>query len=146
VDVELVIAQASLALRERGERLTGPRRAVLAVLAASPGHLSAEQVFDGVSAVAPGVHRASVYRSLEALTAAGLVSHVHVGHQGARYHLADAGRNHLHASCQRCGVVIDLAPDALDAVAADLTANHGFRLDPSHVALSGICRECLKAM
>jgi hypothetical protein len=33
-----------------------------------------------VAALVPSVHRSSVYRTLDALTAAGLLQHVHLGH------------------------------------------------------------------
>jgi len=98
-----------------------------------------------VSAVAerdPGVHRASVYRTLETLSGLGVVQHVHVGHGTTAYHLA-GDEAHLHAQCGRCGAVIDLPASLLDEVAARVHREHGFRLDPSHVALSGTCERCL---
>jgi Fur family ferric uptake transcriptional regulator len=131
------------ALRARGERVTHPRRAVIDVLAALPGHPTAEQVVAAVEASDAGVHRATVYRVLEALTALEIVSHVHVGHGGTSYHLADPG--HLHAHCGSCGSVVDLPVDLLAQVRARLLERHGFALDASHIALSGRCRTCRTA-
>ena len=128
-------------LRARGERMTGPRRAVLSVLAEDAGHLSADQVVSAVAGFDPGVHRASVYRALEALSQLGVVQHVHLGHGTTTYALA-AGRPHLHGHCQRCGTLVDLPGDLLDDVGARLAAESGFALDPAHVALSGVCRNC----
>ena len=128
-------------LRARGERMTAPRRAVLSVLAGDPGHLSADQVVSAVAAYDPGVHRASVYRALEALSQLGVVQHVHLGHGTTTYALA-AGRPHLHGHCQRWGTLVDLPGDLLDDVGARLAAESGFALDPAHVALSGVCRDC----
>jgi Fur family ferric uptake transcriptional regulator len=134
-------ADAAVAeLRARGERVTHPRRVVIEVLAALPGHPTAEQVVAAVEAADTGVHRATVYRVLEALTALGIVSHVHVGHGGTSYHLADPG--HLHAHCGACGAVVDLPADLLAQVRAQLLERHGFALDASHIALSGRCRTC----
>jgi len=52
-------------LRARGERMTQPRRVVLAVLADHADHLSAEQVVTAVEERDPSVHRSTVYRTLE---------------------------------------------------------------------------------
>jgi Fur family ferric uptake transcriptional regulator len=82
-----------------------------------------------------------VYRTLETLSELGVVQHVHVGHGTTTYHLAGA-EPHLHAQCGRCGTVLDLPGRLLDDVAAQLLAEHGFALDPSHVALSGVCARC----
>jgi Fur family ferric uptake transcriptional regulator len=132
---------AATLLRQRRERMTGPRRAVLSVLAQETGHLSADEVVSAVAAYDPGVHRASVYRALEALSRLGVVQHVHLGHGSTAYALAE-GRPHLHGHCSSCGAVVDLPGDLLDEVAERLRAEVGFALDPAHVALSGTCRAC----
>ena len=131
---------ALTALRQRGERVTEPRRAVLQALTELPDHPTAEQVVTAVEARSGGVHRATVYRTLETLTALGIVTHVHVGHGGTAYHLAE--RQHLHAQCHHCGAVVDVPGDVLDGVRATLHEVAGFDLDPSHVALSGRCDTC----
>jgi Fur family transcriptional regulator, ferric uptake regulator len=129
-------------LRERGERMTGPRRAVLAVLAASGGHLGAEDVVAAVADVDPTVHRASVYRTLDALADLGVVQHVHIGHGATAYHLVQQGDPHVHAQCGECGAMVDLPPDVLDEAAQRMAREAGFVLDPTHVALSGTCAAC----
>jgi Fur family transcriptional regulator, ferric uptake regulator len=146
---EAVLARAADVLRSRGERLSAPRAAVLRVLAgdtagagAGREHLSAEQVVTAVAEQAPGVHRASVYRALDALSRHDLVRHVHMGHGSTAYHLPDGPQDHLHARCRRCGRVVDLPGDLLDGVATRLAAEQGFVLDPGHVALSGTCAAC----
>jgi Fe2+ or Zn2+ uptake regulation protein len=142
VDVDATIAQVGTMLRARGERMTGPRRAVLAVLARDGEHLSAEAVLTRVAGQDPSVHRASVYRTLEALSELGVVQHVHVGHGVTTYHLVRGDRAHPHAQCRVCGTVYDLPADLLDPVATVLARRHGFALDAGHVALSGVCLAC----
>ena len=129
-------------LRASGLHLTAPRRAVLAVLASTAGHLSAEHVVAAVGRTQPGVHRASVYRALEALTDSGLVQHGHLGHGATAYHLADGAGEHLHLQCDGCGAVIDAPVHLLGAVRRRLQREHGFALDAAHVALSGRCGAC----
>ena len=141
---EAVLDRAGAVLRARGERMTAPRRAVLLALAGRGGHVSAEQVVADVAGGAEGgAHRSSVYRGLEAMTRAGVVQHVHLGHGGTAYHLAE--HEHPHAQCARCGTVVDLPADLLDALGPLVRERSGFVLDPAHVALSGTCRDCARS-
>jgi Fur family transcriptional regulator, ferric uptake regulator len=139
---QAVLDLVAARLHSRGERMTGPRRAVVTALARQDGHLSAEQVVEAVGRIDAGVHRASVYRSLEALSGLGVVQHVHVGHGATAYHLIDQTGAHLHAQCRECGAVVDLPADLLDPVARRLAREDGFVLEAEHVALSGLCADC----
>jgi Fur family transcriptional regulator, ferric uptake regulator len=143
--VDDVVDEVAGLLRARGERMTGPRRAVVAVLAQQTDHISADALVALVAEQDAGVHRASVYRTLEALSDLGVVQHVHVGHGATTYHLVRPEERHLHAHCRICGSVRDLPPDLLDEVAVTLARKYGFVLDAGHVALSGICRRCQRA-
>lgn len=138
-------------LRSAGERVTPARYAVLRVLDAadlSDEHLTAEQIGSRVAEAEPSVHRATVYRSLTSLVEAGVVSHVHLGGSATVYHLTDerpsaaTGVGHAHVQCSSCGRVIDVPHDTLEPVAARLRDELGFRLDTTHAALLGTCRDC----
>ena len=140
-----VVAEVAELLRARGERMTGPRRAVLNVLARQNDHISADTLVGLVAEHDPGVHRASVYRTLEALSDLGVVQHVHLGHGATAYHLVPLEERHLHAHCRLCGSVRDLPSDLLDSVAEVMARRYGFVLDAGHVALSGMCRRCARS-
>jgi Fur family ferric uptake transcriptional regulator len=143
VTADAAVEAAAALLRGRGERLTSPRVAVVRVLAGRHDHLTAEQVVAAVAQTAPAVHRASVYRALDTLAGLGVVAHVHLGHGTTTYHLgAPHLPEHLHAQCVDCGRVFDLPADTLDGVVEHVVAVTGFRLEPSHVALSGTCEAC----
>jgi Fur family ferric uptake transcriptional regulator len=129
-------------LRARGERMTQPRRAVVAALAGSREHLSAEEILVDASKAYPGVNRSTIYRALETLADLGVVQHIHSGRAATLYHLTTEQGPHAHATCDTCGRVIDLPGDVLATAAARLRADEGFVLDPGHVALSGQCRDC----
>ncbi|MGL5857714.1 MAG: Fur family transcriptional regulator [Angustibacter sp.] len=138
--IQAAIGRATRLLRARGERMTEPRRAVLWALGHHRGHLSADQVVTAVADAHPSVHRASVYRTLERLTDLGVVQRVHLGHGTTAYHLV--GDPHPHAQCRACGVVLDLPDDLLEDVRRQLDQLHGFALEPTGVALAGICSRC----
>lgn len=140
--------QAALAaLRERGQRVTTARRAVLEVLAATHEHVSADDVVGRLAATHPHVHRATVYRTLDLLAELGVVSHLHASGGATAYHLAatPAEHEHLHALCRICRQVVVIAPDALDDVAVRVAGDTGFRLETSQSLLVGVCAECADA-
>jgi Fur family ferric uptake transcriptional regulator len=141
---ELALHAAVGALRERGERVTLARRAVLEVLARTHEHLSADDVAVLLEATHPSVHRASVYRTLDLLTRLGIVSHIHANGGATVYHLAaaPAGHEHLHAHCRLCGSVVVVPADALAATTARVASATGFRVEPAQSALVGVCAEC----
>lgn len=146
VDPTELLDRAIGVLRERGERVTTARRGVLATLASTSEHLSAERIYDEVVGRAPDVHRATVYRTLDALVNVGIVAHVHLPHGPAAYHLLDSdARPHIHLVCRECKSVIDTSADLLDGAAASVLEAIGFELDPDHVALTGWCANCRAA-
>lgn len=140
-----VVEDVAASLRARGERMTQPRRAVVAALAGSTEHLSAEEILVDAGKAYPGVNRSTIYRALETLADLGVVQHIHSGRAATLYHLTSEAGPHAHATCDRCGRVIDLPGDVLATAAHRLRQDEGFVLDPGHVALSGICRDCLAA-
>jgi Fur family ferric uptake transcriptional regulator len=145
--------EATELLRAAGQRVTKPRIALLScVIAARGEHLSADALIEQVADSDPPIHRATVYRTLDGLTTAGLLRHVHLDRGLTAYHLVD-GRGptssghhhraeHLHAQCSKCGKVTDLPAHVLGETAERIRRVSGFRLDASHVALSGVCKDC----
>ena len=127
-------------LGREGHRVTAGRRAVVEALLSADGHLSADDLAADLRHAHPGLHRATVYRSLEALEAAGLVEHVHLGHGRSVYHLSDD--LHQHLVCEVCGSVEEAPPDLLSAVARRLRRERGFVMRPYHFAVLGRCRTC----
>ncbi|HEX2042841.1 MAG TPA: transcriptional repressor [Acidimicrobiales bacterium] len=128
-------------LGREGHRVTVGRRAVVEALLSAEGHLSADDLVAELQQVHPGLHRATVYRSLEALEAAGLVEHVHLGHGRSVYHLTDD--LHQHLVCEVCGSVEEAPSDLLSAVARRLRRERGFVMRPYHFAVLGRCRTCV---
>lgn len=131
-------------LRSQGQRVTRARRALLAVVAATDDHLNADEIAERMEALAPDVHRATVYRTIDSLVSSGILTHVHLPHGAATYHLSgiDHHDDHLHLACRSCGAVVDAPHDLLDPVVTAARDELGFELDPHHVALTGLCRDC----
>ena len=129
------------ALRAQGQRITTARRAVLAELVeAGDTHLGADDLAARINATHPDVHISTVYRTLDALCDAGLITVSRFGEQSTTYHLASDV--HHHAVCTGCGATINLPAAALDHLTRRLAQDHGFHADPHHLTIPGTCRDC----
>jgi Fur family transcriptional regulator, ferric uptake regulator len=127
-------------VRQRGGRVTTPRRAIVAALLAAPEHITAEQLADAVQRAHPDVHRSTIYRTLDALTELGVIDHVHLDHGPAVYHFAD--QPHHHIVCRECGRVVELPLSALAPLQRRVARDYDFVLDATHFALTGRCAGC----
>lgn len=141
------VVAALAALRARGERVTRVRHAVVEVLEATNEHLTADEIASRAEALAPGLHRASVYRALATLGEIGLVTHTHLGGAATVYHLnlelpQRPTTGHAHLQCTRCSRVIDIPVTLLEPLADSVERDLGFRLEPRHTALLGVCADC----
>lgn len=128
-------------LYERGIRVTPQRAHVWQVLVESGAHFTAEEVWERARDGLPGLELSTVYRSLEALGAAGLVADSRLP-EGPRVFEAKAS-SHPHLVCVMCGGISH--PDAevgLRLMEALNAASEGFEVRELHVAGRGICKEC----
>jgi len=128
------------ALRARGARPTRQRRAIYAALAGRIDHPTAEALYRSVRRLVPGLSLATVYTSLETLTAAGLVSRI-AGPDGvARY---DARIDvHDHRRCLGCGAIDDLERPA-GSRTLETYDRPDFRATDYHIEIVGYCAACL---
>lgn len=129
-------------LRAMGERVTPARRAVIRALEEADGHLDADSVSIKVAQDEPGVHRATVYRTLQSLSELGLVGHTHVPGAATIYHLTTLAHEHAHMQCVRCHKVFDLPVEWIVPLAEQVQDATGFAIQPEHAALLGVCADC----
>lgn len=131
------------ALRDRGERITTARRALLRALDEAPDHCNAEELAAEVARRHPEIHRATIYRTLEKLRRLEVIEHTHLGHGPAVYHLVDVVHHHL--VCEECASVTEVPPAALQSMERSLRRSYGFTMTSRHFALMGVCQRCSAA-
>ena len=83
----------------------------------------------------------TVYRSLEALQALGVLTHTHVDSRVPSYHLVSHA-THIHLVCRGCGWVGEVPAGEGGALVARIDTLAGFRADLTHSALHGLCAAC----
>jgi Fe2+ or Zn2+ uptake regulation protein len=127
-----------------GQRLTATREAVVDALADAARPLTLPELL----AAAPALAQSSAYRILVVLEQAGVVNRVATNDDHSRYELAeDLTGHHHHLVCSRCGTVEDVPTStklerSLDAAAAEITRETGFRALHHRFDLVGLCGRC----
>lgn len=136
-------AQTTLAsLGRLGLRLTSARKALVEILASAKAPLSASGVMLALKERRIKADRATIYRELEALTAAAVVVTVRFEARATRYELA-GGAHHHHAVCVKCEAVQDVEADAeLEAAERKIARRAGFKVLRHSFELFGLCADC----
>jgi Fur family ferric uptake transcriptional regulator len=130
-------------LRARGLRMTPQRRAIVAEVMRTKGHISPSVIARKVQVEMPGVNASTVYRTLTLLEDVGVLSHSHV-ETGAEYHRTEEAE-HVHLMCSRCGRDDPLSIDEAAALQGLIKRHHGFEADLTHFAITGLCARCAAA-
>ena len=131
-------------LRERGLRWTPQRRAVVAVLASSQGHLTGAALIERCRAIDPSTIPSTVYRTLDVLEQLGLVRHGHGADGREEFHVGPEGE-HGHLYCAGCGGRWEIRAEPARDILETLRTADGFEADLSHVTVVGLCRDCSAA-
>ena len=131
-------------LRAEGLRITKPRRAICEVIADGHGnHLTASGILQAARERSDAkINQSTVYRTLEVLEEAGMLTHGHLGHGPSVYHLSEEAGHH-HVICDSCGQTVSIAKSELVDFFSEITSRTGFIPDPTHFALSGLCPRCV---
>jgi Fe2+ or Zn2+ uptake regulation protein len=135
---------AAALLRRAGCRPTAQRLLVLQALGGGE-HVTADDVLAHAKARYPSINPSTVYRTLDALVAAGIARRTDLGSERLYFEVAREHRHH-HAVCQACGAVAHLHDASLRPLKEALRSETGFELTPDReIAIPGICPDCQRA-
>jgi len=141
MDTERRKAEAVVALRAAGCRITPQRLAIIQVVLTDSGHPTADQVFRQVRQSYPTTSLATIYKTLDLMETLGLLLEIDMP-TGARFDGYRSGA-HAHLICDRCERVIDLDAPELNGLAERLATQTGHRVDQNEMVFRGVCRLCL---
>jgi Fe2+ or Zn2+ uptake regulation protein len=130
-------------LRERGNRVTLQRRAILKIIEENGKHLSADEIFYLARRQVPRLSLSTVYRTLDLLKELDLVSELRLG--ADHHHYEAQSDQHQHLVCLGCGEVIEFQCGHRGGVHEQLAHEYGFEITGSRVELLGYCEACAKA-
>jgi Fur family ferric uptake transcriptional regulator len=129
-------------LRSRKLRMTPERRWVLQGVLSREGHFDADELLAFLHRRSMPVSRATLYRTLEHLTASGLVKMHRFGRGHALFE-PNYGRNHHdHMVCDHCGDVIEFVNDQIEELQNQVCREHGFTATNHVMQIFGLCAGC----
>jgi Fur family ferric uptake transcriptional regulator len=129
-------------LRERGQRVTAERLALLDEVFRQHGHIDAEQLLAAARERGLKISRATVYRNLDLLVASGLARKQRLGRRRFLYEHVHGGQRHDHLVCTRCGRVVEFMSPGIAALQAEICRAHGFVPSVYSLQINGLCQAC----
>jgi Fe2+ or Zn2+ uptake regulation protein len=131
-------------LKRAGSKLTPGRVALIKLLAAQQKPLTVEEL---KTKIGDTMNAVTLYRSLEALTEAGLLERSDLRHGHAHYELKLGRPHHHHIVCTTCGRIedIELPHPSLSGTAVSARSKEFAKVHDYLLEFYGTCKKCAKA-
>lgn len=130
-------------IKSRGLRETSQREGVLRFLAQAKGHLTLEEIYEGLRPVQPGIGRATVFRTVKLLEEIGLVTRVTFADGQPRFEYAHERQHHDHMICVECGEALEFSSPAIERLQVRAARARGFELLWHRHEMFGRCARCV---
>jgi Fur family ferric uptake transcriptional regulator len=125
-------------LKDSGNSFTVPRQTVFEQLVKS-GPTTATEL---ARACAPTIDRATTYRTVTLFERLGVVNRIWHGFK-SQIELSEIFTpHHHHASCQHCGVSIDIVDPELEKLLSRIAKERNFLALGHVIELTGYCQKC----
>jgi Fur family ferric uptake transcriptional regulator len=129
-------------LRPVGGKRSSKRDRILNIFLRQEGHLSADDLFDLVRVVEPGIGRATVYRTLQWMVDADIARKVDFGEGRSRYEPSYRHPRHFHLICTRCHRSSEFLSSDVESLMEEVAAARGFAVGQAVVQIYGTCEDC----
>ncbi len=136
--------EALTLLKERGYRITAPRRQVLRVLADAERPLSPYEIQELLKQKGEYLNHVTIYRVLELLCSLNLAHKVLLTGGFVICSLGDANGCHRFMLCRKCGKLNEYVSEALCAEETEIAEALGFCTEQHFSEFSGVCVRCQK--
>ena len=118
------------------------RDRIVDVFLRQEGHVSADDLVSAVRGEAPGIGRATVYRTLQWMVEVGIARKVDFGEGRARFEPAERHPRHFHLICSKCHRSSEFLSSDVEALMEEIAGAHRFQATQVVVQIHGLCEEC----
>jgi Fur family ferric uptake transcriptional regulator len=129
-------------LRPQGGKRSSKRDRILNIFLRQEGHLSADDLFDLVRRVEPGIGRATVYRTLQWMVDADVARKVDFGDGRSRYEPSYRHPRHFHLICTKCHQSSEFLSSDVEGLMEEVASARGFTPSQTVVQIYGTCEDC----
>lgn len=141
-DIEIERIRFREFLREKGLKLTKQRQIIFDEVFHHHGHLDADSITEHLQSLGKRASRATVYRTLDLLTDAGLVKSMRLGSKQHYYEHVHPGEHHDHLVCTSCGRIIEFYSEELEYNQEKICEGFSFKPDRHTMTIFGTCSKC----
>ncbi len=128
-------------LKKKKMFFTKERTHLLDFIFAQDGHFSADELVFEMKKQEVKVSRATLYRSLNQMVEAGILSESDFGHGHTHYEISLGSKPHVHLICTDTGDVKEVNSPKLDEVLTALARKEGFRINRYKIQLFGLSKQ-----
>jgi Fur family transcriptional regulator, ferric uptake regulator len=125
-----------------GSRRSSKRDRIVSIFLKQQGHLSADDLVDLVRRDAPGVGRATVYRTLLWMVESGVARKVDFGDGRSRFEPSIRHPRHFHLICNVCHRSSEFLSSDIEALLEEVAAAREFEPSETVVQVFGTCEAC----
>lgn len=131
-------------LKERGQKFTKERAAILQRIFSYHGHFDTESLYLKIRETGLKASRASVYRTLNLLCECGLIEKVTKTEHGTIYEHTFGHEHHDHMLCIGCGTIIEFYSEDLERLQENICRRQDFKGVTHTLEIRGYCKKCQK--
>jgi Fur family transcriptional regulator, ferric uptake regulator len=133
--------------RAAGHRVTSQRIALAEILRERGAFMDAETIHALAAARGEQISLATVYRTLTLFKEIGLIEGRIVGEdQNREEYRFRSSREVYTLACKRCGKIVPVEPELVEAFRRDLTQMLGVTVLSAHSCFIGYCADCTRIM
>ena len=129
-------------LKPAGGKRSSKREQIVNVFLRQEGHLSADDLVDLIRKEDHRISRATVYRTLQWMTDAGIARKVDFGEGRFRFEHSYRHPRHFHLICKACHRSFEFLSSDIEGIVEEVAAARGFTASQSVVQIYGTCEEC----
>ena len=129
-------------LRPVGSKRSSKRDLIVNVFLGQDGHLTADDLVDLIRKEDQRISRATVYRTLAWMEAAGIARKVDFGEGRFRFEHSYRHPRHFHLICKSCNRSMEFLSSDIEQLIEEVAEARNFSVGQAIVQLHGTCEEC----
>lgn len=143
IEYDVLLERFKKILKQGGLKYTKQREILLKTLYNSDMHYTPESLYMEIKKIDPNLNIgiATVYRTLNLLEEAQMVTSISFGSAGKKYELANKP-HHDHMICKNCGKIIEFENLIIERQQSLIAKEYNFKLTGHLMQLYGICGDC----
>lgn len=145
VEKNAVLSHFKEYLKSRGLAFTPQRREIIRFVSTHRGHFTVDTLIVSLRGNNIVASRATVYRTVAHLHAAGFLREIAIDNMQARYEYVAGVKHHEHMVCESCGQILEFVDPVFEKEIEAIARKHDIVMTRHTVQIFGVCSACRKA-